>query len=649
MSWLGTAAKTVGSWAGKGILYLGAGLTAFGAAVGATPYRNDSVEVFDMAAAPDRTGHYGSVSVSGDTGFQSGSIEFKPWEEIPCWYGCSGELFVHSPIPEELLDEPEIPSASYPTASLHILFEDKTQTYDPGGDIDPADLPKPLTFSADISGLFEEKATEIVSHSDPQSTAASYVLAVPERHVIAEHGRFRRLIEVLDVSDLRAPIPPREFEASEFRELPFYRYTYFVWLENGAIPSNAIPSNYKALNPRIGAYTARYLFDDAFQSAIPSNYWGMIYAIPSNLSRQDLIAMGGDPAKVPADGAIPSNLTVEDLRDYGIRVVSPAIPSNAIPSNAIPSNAIPSNAIPSNAIPANAIPSNAIPANAIPANAIPPSLMPPKLSVLEQLSPEDLFRDGILDQVMMQSFHPEIQGYFMTGDESFSRAGRIVVDEQALESGELRSLISDLWEEEYGVETAWSSRGDSRVYMACSGSCETVALPYTTGREQAPYIGVETVSIGPSIGIETVHFGETVVCTEDLSGVDAWLGHKYSGAFSLQLILPSGESYQSSAYQLSIDNQLQVACVFDPENPGVLHCIRPEGITPEREVDFVLRAQPSGCEVWGGRFYVCPYDETYHAPNPWWDGSYGLCCSNGCWCTIGGQTGCWNNCPGCDH
>ncbi|MGD8815290.1 MAG: hypothetical protein PVI78_12530 [Anaerolineales bacterium] len=615
MSWLGDIAKNAGSTLGQGLLYLGAGLTAFGVAVGVTPHRDDSLDVINMATSPDRTGAYGHIFVPGDTGYHSGGLTFLPSRDDPASMSRSGWLEF-------------IPSRDAPAEAMA-----------------PAEIPNAMdTF--DNSMWFDMSIFETVSHADPVSTSTSYVLAVPERHVIADHSHYGYLRRIVDPNDLIVTIPPREYEANEFRNLPFYRYTFFVWLQEGAIPSNAIPDPFKPLNSNIGDHSAQYLFDDTFQAAIPSNYWGMIYAIPSNLSRQDLIDMGAIADRLPA--AIPSNLTVEHLRDYGIPVVSPAIPSNAIPSNAIPSNAIPSNAIPSNAIPSNAIPSNAIPSNGIPPSGFPTNLMPTLLSVLEQLDPEDLFQEGTLEKVQLELFQPEIRGLFLTGDESYRRRGRIVVDAQARESEAFRSLISDLWEQEYGVETAWSS-SDNRVYMACSDSCETVALPYTTAREQAPYVGVETVSIGPSVGIETVPFGETVACTEDLTGVEAWLGHKYSGNFAVQMILASGESYQFSAYELSIDNQLFVDCVFDVENPRVLHCIR-DGITPERWVDFVLTAQPSGCEVWGGTFYVCPYDETYHAPNPWWDGTYGLCCSNGCWCTLpGGETGCFNNCPDCDH
>jgi hypothetical protein len=174
-----------------------------------------------------------------------------------------------------------------------------------------------------------------------------------------------------------------------------------------------------------------------------------------------------------------------------------------------------------------------------------------------------------------------------------------------------------------------------------------VAIPYRTGREQLPDVGVETVFIGPNAGVEMVSFGATAVCTEDLSTAERWVGHLASGSFALRFIVGSGESYQNNAYLLSIDNQLEVECSFDVENPRVLHCIRDE-ITPERWVGFNLRAQPSGCEVYSDSLYVCPYGETYHAPNPWWTGAYGLCCTTSCWCTLpGGETGCFNNCPGC--
>jgi hypothetical protein len=161
-------------------------------------------------------------------------------------------------------------------------------------------------------------------------------------------------------------------------------------------------------------------------------------------------------------------------------------------------------------------------------------------------------------------------------------------------------------------------------------------------------VGVETVSIGPRIGVETIEIGAMeYLCTEDLSHSYIWLGHLYNGDFAMRFTLGPSQNYQAETYELSIDNQLTADCIIDPENPQLLQCIR-DGIASERWAEFVLRSQPASCEVFNESRYVCPAGETYHAPNPWWDGSYGLCCTTACWCTLpGGETGCFNNCPGC--
>jgi hypothetical protein len=582
-----------------------------------------------MAAAPRYENRSGSITVPPpDNTTRSGSIVFNPWDVYPCWGGCSGSITVSSSDPTP--DYPDIPAAAFPAASLHVLFEEETQTYDPGVDIDYSSLPNGLdtVFTADISHLIDDRGIEIVSLSDPERVWVDYEAAVPETRLIINQPRF------LDIAQPELGISPLLFDvfsnalpsnAIPSNILARDKFLHFVPLNNGAIPSNAIPSNAIPSNLRISAAIPANAIPSNYHGAIPSNSWGLVHAIPSNMTRADLLALGADADKLPA--AIPSNLTVERLRSYGI-------PSNAIPSNAIPSNAIPSNAIPSNAIPSNLV----------------------VLDLMQSLIDLPAFgiEVGLRPQSMIQSqlefdlgvANPALAGRVkaMGCDGSCSSSGRIVADAQAVDAEyDLTSLGSSLIE--VGGLLEVSRPGNDRVQLAYNWGFGTIQLPYRTGREQGPDVGVETVTIGPYIGVEMIEIGNTVACREDFTNVSTWLGHKYYGGFAVQYILPEGQSYQSDTYQLTIGSEDVVDCVFDVENPKVLHCTS-DDITPNRWLDFELRSQPSNCEVWGGSYYVCPVGETYYGANVWWSGG---CCTTTCWCTLPGdsQPGCWNSCPGC--
>jgi len=631
MSFLRKAARAVGSAIGKTLLYTGVAVSAFSVAVGATPQRNDSAEVVHMLATSDTGRRSGSITVPPpeDTS-RSGSIEWKPWEVIPCWFGCSGSLTVSGS--ELAPDEPDIPTASLPTASLHGLLEEETQTYDPDEDIDDSDFPNALNtiVTGDMSRFMDAFEIKIVSISDPVSVGLDYRAAVPQTRLIMNQPEFLILAQSeLGLPDFFFNVFASALPSNAIPSNILARDTFlhFVPLVNGAIPSNANPSNAIPSNLRISEAIPSNAIPSNYHRAIPSNSWGLLYAIPSNMTPSELEALGADPSKIPAE--IPLNLTVADLRRYGI-----------------PSNAIPSNAIPSNAIPSNAIPSNAIPSNLVVLDLLQSLIYLPAIGTEVGLRPQPILINQLEYELGVERISLAGRVKAMGCDGSCTSSGRIVADAEAVDAGyDLTSIVSEL--SGAGILEVFRP-GSNRVQLAYDVGYETIQLPYRTGIEQAPGVGVETIAIGPQLGVDFIRIGPTQYwCTEDLTGVSAWLGHKYSGNFTVQYILASGESYQSSMYELSIDNQLQADCQFDVENPRVLHCIR-DGIASERWADLVLRSMPSNCEVWGGTYYVCPAGETYHAPNPWWDGTYGLCCTTACWCTLpGGETGCFNNCPGC--
>jgi hypothetical protein len=628
MSWLKKAASAVGSAVGKTVLYATAAATAFVSAVGATPQRDRSVEVTHIAAEPGYVSRSGSVTVPPDDTTISGSIEFKPWEIYPCWYGCSGSVTVTS---GDLNPEPDIPSATTFTADMSFLFEDDQQTYDPDEDVDDSDIPSAFDSipTADLSILLDDRSVEIVSLSGAERIEYDYIAAVPSKRLILNRPSF------LSLARIYAGIPQTLFSiytsalpsnAIPSNVLAQDEFLHFIPLTNGAIPSNAIPSNAIPSNLRISEAIPSNAIPDNYHSAIPSNY-GLIYAIPSNMTRAQLLALGANAGRIPA--AIPSNLTVADLRSYGI-------PSNAIPSNAIPSNAIPSNAIPSNAIPSNLVVLDLTASLLIdlPALGVEVALRPPTL-----LQSQFDFDQG----VEIASLAGRVKG--MSCDGSCVSTARVVADAQAVESElDLTSYV----EVGRGTLLEYTLPGSDRVQLAYEIGYETAELPYRVGVETATVVGVETVEIGPRVGVEVVQIGASdYLCTEDLSGAYIWLGHIYNGDFAMRFTLGPSQNYQADSYQLSIDNQLTADCIIDPENPQLLQCIR-DGIASRRWVDFVLRSQPASCEVFNESRYVCPVGESYHEANSLFAGG---CCTDTCWCIrtdLGDtQPSCDNLCPGC--
>ncbi|HEY71211.1 MAG TPA: hypothetical protein G4O08_11575 [Anaerolineae bacterium] len=527
------------------------------------------------------------------------------------------------------VDPDSLPDPIIFTADISRLFEDDDWTYDPDEDQDPSDYPTALNQgTSGLTSGINKASFEIASIFGAELVDVDYSAAVPQTRLIMDRPRF------LVIAEPEIGLPPLLFDtfvnalpsnAIPANILAQEVFLHFVPLVDGAIPSNAIPANAIPSNLKIQNAIPANAIPSNYRRAIPSNY-GLIFAIPSNITPQQLRILGAN--NVPAADAIPSNLTRSFLiNEYGV------------PSRAIPSNAIPSNAIPSNAIPSNLVLSNAIPSNLVVLDLSRSMIDLPQFGVEIGYRPEPM--------IFNQRFK------VMSCDGSCTSSGSIVVDSEAVDADyDLASIVSELSENPF--LDVFRPEVD-RVQVVCGDSCETVALPYRTGREQAPDVGVETVYIGPNVGIETVYIGSGVgyevvspgVCTEDLFSTYAWIGHKYTGDFAVQLYLAEGQRYQSEAYQLSIDSQLFADCVIDVENPTVLHCNR-EAIYPDRWVELSLTAQPSTCEVWGGTYYVCPAGETYHSANSDWPGG---CCTTACWCdnpiTPFVDNGCWNDCPGC--
>lgn len=485
---------------------------------------------------------------------------------------------------------------------------------------------------------------EITSLRQPELVELDYALAVPQHLLLVSIPKLQLAIFERNGTRplLGGALPSNAIPYEQISDLnPFL---FLVPLRSGAIPSNAIPSNAIPSNLRL----ATAIPSNAIPSnAIPSNLWGLIHAIPSNLTRQDLLGLGARADKIP--GAIPSNLTRKQLIAYGI-------PSNAIPSNAIPSNAIPSNAIPSNAIPSNLRLEDL-------------AIVDPRLRMIE-LEPRVLF--AVYDSSIPRPFLPPLE--LQSGQGSLvAKVGKTQIKAMRntesvsgttsrayLQSVPPSSEVGQYFDRSYGSLESSGSRvlnileiqGSSWAQQGAAIGAEMLALPYGWGIEQVAVPEGEEISVefGPHVGVEQVEIPpaatEPVACTEDLSNAGTWMSYLSKNTLALVFVQPAGVLYQSPGYEMTLANQLDFACALDTTDASRLVCTGPPWA--ERVMaDVLVKQKPNGCVVFDKRLRTpCPYGETYHSRTAYWDGG---CCTTSCWCTLAGdsEAGCWNSCPGC--